>query len=194
MTVSKVGRRYQPVRRWPSYHRRQLPRNPCIESGDVSAGRSGTNDPGNTVNVPANPIHHSAFNAESRRLAVVACSPAPQSEAPVAMASDAVLHRPAAPTLPHLSSRVLCVPCAHQPRQEPVMLHVRIRGGGDRRWSFLLRLSYCHCASGSSLNPRQCFGRIAPKCLRSKVTTMSLPSRSASATTDASTPPSGKFR
>ena len=60
-----------------------------------------------------------------------------------AVGAHGALRRALASDPAHLSSLPQPAPGVAHPRQEPdaVMPHVRIRGGGDQRWSFLLRLS-----------------------------------------------------
>ena len=67
---------------------------------------------------------------------------APQPRQPLTWSRMGALRRPLASDPAHLSSLSARALRRHHPRQEPdaVIPHVRICGGGDQRWSFLLRL------------------------------------------------------
>src|SRR5207247_2362445 len=74
--------------------------------------------------------------------ALVARLASTESRPPSDVAPHGRLRRPLASDPTYLSSLSDRALHRHHPRQEPdaVMPHVRIRGGGGQRWSFLLRL------------------------------------------------------
>ena len=75
-------------------------------------------------------------------LAVVEHVEASRPVPPPALAPYGEVYPAVASARPYLSPLAVGAVCRHHPRQDPdaVMPHVRIRGGGDQRWSFLLRL------------------------------------------------------